>query len=96
MSPVTHTLLQLALSVVGGVAANRVGAALYHEESVKSLAPHLSLPRLVGFLAGFFVAFILWDRFVPLHCPVCGGKMKKIYGEGRHLVFRCTECGVSH
>ena len=96
MGPVIHTLLQLALSVVGGVVGNRVSAVLYPEEAVKSLVPHLSLPRLVGFLAGFILVFVLWDRIVPLVCPVCGGKMKKIYGEGRHLVFRCSECGVSH
>jgi len=95
MGPVIHTLLQLALSVVGGVVGIRVGAAFYHEEAVKSLGPHLSLPGLVGFLAGFFVVFILWDRFVPLVCPVCGGRMKKIYSEGRHLIFRCTACDVS-
>jgi len=94
MGPVIHTLLQLALSVIAGVIGSRVGAALYHEEAVKSLVPHLSLPRFVGFLAGFFIVFILWDRFVPLNCPVCGGKMRKIYNEGRKLVFRCDSCGA--
>ena len=79
MGPVIHTLLQLALSVVGGVAGNRLGAAIYHEEAVKSLVPHLSLPRLVGFLAGFFVVFVIWDRFVPLNCPV-PGLMKIVTG----------------
>jgi len=95
MGPVIHTLLQLALSVVGGVLGNRVGAALYPQETVNSAGPHLTLPRFVGFLAGFFVVFILWDRLLPLVCPVCGGKMKKIYSEGRHLRFRCTDCGAS-
>jgi len=84
MGPVTHTLLQLALSVVGGVVGNRLAVALYQEEAVASVVPHLSLPRLFGFLAGFFVVCILWDRYVVLNCPVCGGKMRKIYGEGRH------------
>jgi hypothetical protein len=96
MSPVTHTLLQLALPVLGGVGGGWSVAALCHEGRVKSLAPHTSLPHLIGALAGFFIVFVFWDRLVPLCCPVCGGKMTKVYGEGRHLVFRCTSLGIRH
>jgi len=96
LSPVTHTLLQLPVSVLGGAGGAWLGRTLFHEAGVISLVPHLRLPVLLGALAGFFLVFILWDRWVPLECPVCGGKMIKVYGEGRHLVFRCTSCGISH
>jgi hypothetical protein len=89
---VIHTLLQLALSVLGGVGGGYLGVALYQQDGPKSLGPHISLPSLIGAVTGFLVVFYLWDRFVPLRCPVCNGRMKKVYGEGRHLVFRCSSC----
>jgi hypothetical protein len=94
MSPVTHTLLQLALSVLGSVAGGWLGVAFY-DDGRKSIGPHFTLPCLVGSVAGFFVVFNLWDRFVPLCCPVCGGRMTKSCGEGRHLVFKCSSCQSS-
>ena len=95
MSPVTHTLLQLALSVLGSIAGGWLGVASYDDDGRKSIGPHFTLPCLVGAVAGFFVVFNLWDRFVPLCCPVCGGRMTKSCGEGRHLVFKCSSCQSS-
>ena len=94
MSPVTHTLLQLALSVLGSIAGGWLGVASY-DDGRKSIGPHFTLPCLVGAVAGFLVVFYLWDRFVALCCPVCGGRMTKSYGEGRHLFFKCSSCQIS-
>ena len=92
MSPVIHTLLQLALFVLGGAAGGWLGAVFHDRGGEKSIGPHVSLPSFGGAVAGFFVVFSLWNRFVPLRCPVCNGKMTKVYGQGRHLVFRCSSC----
>ena len=59
MSPVTHTLLQLALSVLGSVAGGWLGVAFYDDGGRKSIGPHFTLPSLVGAVTGFIGVFYL-------------------------------------
>jgi hypothetical protein len=73
-----------------------MAGALDHQARLNSPLPHPSLHGLIGAVAGFFVMFVLWDLLVPLRCPACGGKLSKVYGEGRHVIFRCSDCGINH
>ena len=51
------------------------------------------LPSFLFGITGFFVVFYLWERFVPIRCTQCGGRMKKKYGLGKQVHFTCAGCG---
>jgi hypothetical protein len=92
LSPVAHTLVQLLLSVLGSGGGGCLALLLYPKPGQRLFGPHIGLPPFFGAVAGFFVVFLLWDRFVPVRCPRCNGSMREDYGQGRHLVFRCDSC----
>jgi hypothetical protein len=56
--------------------------------------PYAGLLEFLGGAAGFLAIYFLWDRWVPIHCPGCGGRMRKYNARwGRHFSYTCDSCG---
>jgi hypothetical protein len=94
MSPFPHSLLQVLLSVFGAVVGGLCGFALKAFGGEKILGPYAGLLELLGGAAGFLGVYFLWDRWVPIHCPSCRGRMTKAHARwGRYFIYTCDSCG---
>jgi hypothetical protein len=86
MSPLRFTLLHVFFTAVGAFAGGVGGLALSRYEA----AP---LPFVVvGAVGGALGVYISWQRWVPIRCPACRGRMKKT-GWSRSDLFACESCG---
>jgi hypothetical protein len=93
MPPILHALLGFLVSALGMATLATLGGIFYEAGGREFLGLH-SFPFLVlvGGAAGFFSVLAIWNRYVPIRCPWCGGRMTMAY-QGRQQMFDCTVCG---
>jgi hypothetical protein len=94
MLPFRHALLQFLLSFFGAVVGELCGLALKAFGGEKLLGQCAGLLDFLVGMAGFLGVYFLWDRWVPIQCPNCGGRMMKENARwGRHFRYTCDSCG---
>ena len=94
MGPFPHSLFQVLLSLFGAIVGILCGLALKALGGEKILGQYAGLLELLGGAAGLLGVYFLWDRWVPIHCPSCGGRMTKEHARaGRYFIFTCDSRG---
>ena len=95
MPPFLHCVILALLATFGMFVGAVTGQWVYDAWARVGIGmwsfPFLSLGSA---LAGLLSAVYLVDRFVPVHCPKCGGGMKKSHVR-RNFLFTCQSCGWS-
>ena len=95
MPPYLYTLLLFLFSTSALLVGVVAGSWAYTSWGDRALGV-ASFPFLffgTG-LGPFFLVIYLWDRYVTVYCPGCGGVMTK-KGVGKSFLFTCTSCGRS-
>lgn len=93
MPPLLHTVVLFLVSYLGGLAGAFLGVLFFAWGGRILIGHNAGVPPFLFGVMGFFAVFYLWERFVPIRCTKCGGRMNKKYILARRGVFTCPACG---
>jgi hypothetical protein len=91
--PLLHTVALFLVSYLGGLAGAFLGVVTYSWGGRALIGHHAGVPPFLFGMIAFGVVFYFWERFVPIRCTQCGGRMNKKYKLAWRGVFSCAACG---